>query len=99
MAHQGSGKTALSAYSTKVITDHFSKKGVNTRFFFIVDRLDLMTQATTEFVNRGFVVTSVSNKIEFAKELRKPLDEDNDGIGTICVVNIHKLMEESKCCG
>ena len=93
---QGSGKTALSAYSTKVITDHFSKKGVNTRFFFIVDRLDLMTQATTEFVNRGFVVTSVSNKIEFAKELRKPLDEDNDGIGTICVVNIHKLMEESK---
>jgi len=93
---QGSGKTALSAYSTKVIIDHFSKKGVNVRFFFIVDRLDLMTQATTEFVNRGFVVTSVSNKIEFAKELRKPLDEDNDGIGTICVVNIHKLMEESK---
>lgn len=93
---QGSGKTALSAYSTRVITDYYAKKNVNTRFFFIVDRLDLMTQATTEFVNRGFVVTSVSNKTEFAKELKKPLDEDNDGIGTICVVNIHKLMEESK---
>lgn len=93
---QGSGKTALSAYSIKVITDHFAKKNVNARFFFIVDRLDLMTQATTEFVNRGFVVTSVSSKNDFAKELKKPLDEDNDGVGTICVVNIHKLMEESK---
>jgi len=93
---QGSGKTALSAYSIKVITDYFAKKNVNTRFFFIVDRLDLMTQATTEFSNRGFVVTSVSSKTEFAKELKKPLDEDNDGIGTICIVNIHKLMEESK---
>ncbi|WP_025725537.1 type I restriction endonuclease [Acholeplasma granularum] len=93
---QGSGKTALSAYSLKVITDYFAKKNVNTRFFFVVDRLDLMTQATTEFTNRGFTVTSVSSKTEFAKELKKPLDEDNDGIGTICVVNIHKLMEESK---
>ena len=90
---QGSGKTALSAYSLKVITDYFAKKNVNTRFFFIVDRLDLMTQATTEFTNRGFVVTNVSSKAEFAKELKKPLDEDNDGIGTICIVNIHKLME------
>ncbi|MGI6759017.1 MAG: DEAD/DEAH box helicase family protein [Bacilli bacterium] len=93
---QGSGKTALSAYSIKVISDYFAKKNVNTRFFFIVDRLDLMTQATTEFTNRGFTVTNVSSKTEFAKELKKPLDEDNDGIGTICVVNIHKLMEESK---
>ncbi len=72
------------------------QKNVNTRFFYIVDRLDLMTQATTEFTNRGFVVTNVSSKAEFAKELKKPLDEDNDGIGTICIVNIHKLMEESK---
>lgn len=93
---QGSGKTALSAYSLKVITDFFAKKNVNTRFFFIVDRLDLMTQSTTEFTNRGFTVTNVSSKTEFAKELKKPLDEDNDGIGTICIVNIHKLMEESK---
>jgi type I restriction enzyme, R subunit len=93
---QGSGKTALSAYSTRVIADYYAKKNVNTRFFFVVDRLDLLNQATAEFVNRDFVVTDVSNKHAFAKELRKPLDEDNDGIGTICVVNIHKLMEESK---
>lgn len=93
---QGSGKTALSAFAIPIITDYFAKKKVNTRFFFVVDRLDLMTQATTEFSNREFVVTNVSNKKEFAKELKKPLDEDNDGIGTICIVNIHKLMDESK---
>jgi type I restriction enzyme R subunit len=93
---QGSGKTALAAYSVPIIADYFAKKNVNTRFFFVVDRLDLMTQATTEFSNRDFVVTNVSSRNEFAKELKKPLDEDNNGIGTICVVNIHKLMEESK---
>ena len=68
---QGSGKTALSAYSNRVIKDYFAKKNVNTRFFFIVDRLDLMMQATTEFTNRGFSVTNVSNKLEFARELKK----------------------------
>lgn len=93
---QGSGKTALSAYSNRVITDYFAKKNVNTRFFFVVDRLDLMVQATTEFRNRGFNVTNVTSKIEFAKELKKPLDDKNEGIGTICVVNVQKLMEESK---
>lgn len=93
---QGSGKTALSAYANRVITDYFAKKNVNTRFFFVVDRLDLMKQATIEFVNRGFNVTKVNSKIEFARELKKPLDESNDGIGTICVINVQKLMEESK---
>lgn len=93
---QGSGKTALSAYANRIISDYFAKKNVNTRFFFIVDRLDLMVQASTEFTNRGFTIKNVSNKTEFAYELKKPLDEDNDGIGTICVVNIQKLMEESK---
>lgn len=93
---QGSGKTALSAYSNRIIKDYFAKKGINTRFFFVVDRLDLMRQATTEFSNRGFTVINVSNKTEFAKELKKPLDSKNDGIGTICIVNVQKLMEESK---
>ena len=93
---QGSGKTALSAYANRVIRDFFAKKNVNTKFFFIVDRLDLMKQATTEFSNRGFNVINVSSKEEFARELKKPLNSSNDGVGTICIVNIQKLMEESK---
>lgn len=93
---QGSGKTALSAFSVPIISDYYAKKKVNARFFFIVDRLDLMIQASMEFANREFTVINVADKNEFAKELKKPLDEDNDGTGTICVVNIHKIMEESK---
>lgn len=93
---QGSGKTALAAFSNRVIKDFFARKKVNTRFFFVVDRLDLLRQAKTEFENRGFSVISVDNKIDFAKELKKPLDGKNEGIGTICVVNVQKLMEESK---
>lgn len=93
---QGSGKTALSAYSIRIIKDYFAKKSINSRFFFVVDRLDLMRQATIEFTNRGFTVTNVSTKIEFAKELKKPLDDKNEGVGTICIVNVQKLMEESK---
>lgn len=93
---QGSGKTALSAYANRVIRDYFAKKNVNTKFYFIVDRLDLMKQATTEFSNRGFNVINVSSKHEFARELKKPLNSSNDGVGTICIVNIQKLMEESK---
>lgn len=93
---QGSGKTALSAFSIRPIVDYFSKKKVNARFFFIVDRLDLLRQATDEFKARDFNVINVSDKDKFARELKKPLDDKNDGIGTICVVNVQKLMEESK---
>lgn len=90
---QGSGKTALSAFSCPIISDYFAKKKINARFFFIVDRLDLMRQATNEFTNRGFNVINVSSKKEFDNELNKTLNDKNDGIGTICIVNIHKISE------
>ena len=58
---QGSGKTALAAFSNRVIKDYFGhKKVVNTRFFFVVDRLDLLRQAKTEFENRGFYLSSLN---------------------------------------
>lgn len=58
---QGSGKTALAAFSNRVIKDYFGhKKVVNTRFFFVVDRMDLLRQAKTEFENRGFYLSSLN---------------------------------------
>ena len=41
---QGSGKTAIAAFSNRVIREYYSKKDISTRFFFVVDRLDLLTQ-------------------------------------------------------
>ncbi|MEZ4692298.1 MAG: DEAD/DEAH box helicase family protein [Ignavibacteria bacterium] len=43
---QGSGKTALAFYNVHYLTDYFQKKGIVPKFYFIVDRIDLMIQAS-----------------------------------------------------
>lgn len=93
---QGSGKTALAAYSCKVIEDYYSKQDINTRFYFVVDRLDLLTQAKREFTKRGFDVITCDNRLDFQEELNKPLStiRSADSIGEICVVNIHKFIDD-----
>ena len=50
---QGSGKTALSYYLTYILNDFYSKQNKVAKFYFIVDRLDLLEQATQEFEARG----------------------------------------------
>lgn len=92
---QGSGKTALSAFSNRILHDYYAKKGINLKMFFIVDRLDLLTQASNEFASRYFNVINCNSKSSFAKELNKPLAATKEGtIGTICVVNIQKFMDD-----
>ena len=98
---QGSGKTAIAAFSNRVIREYYSKKDISTRFFFVVDRLDLLTQASIEFTNRGLNTVNCENKTAFSKELNKPLSTDvgSKAIGEICVVNIQKFegkMPEAK---
>lgn len=98
---QGSGKTGLAAFSNKVVRDYYSKKNINARFFFVVDRLDLLTQASYEFKSRGLNVINCNNKAEFTRELNKPLSTNIDinSIGEMCVVNIQKFegsMPEAK---
>lgn len=93
---QGSGKTALAAFSNRVIKDYFAKQGINTRFFFVVDRLDLLTQASNEFAIRGFNAINVSNKDGFEKELTRVISKNTDmkSLGDFTVVNIHKFGED-----
>ena len=98
---QGSGKTAIAAFSNRIIRDYYSKKDISTRFFFVVDRLDLLTQASIEFTNRGLNTVNCENKTSFSKELNKALSTDvgSKAIGEICVVNIQKFegkMPEAK---
>ena len=90
---QGSGKTALAGFCTRVIKDYFAKKNIAARFFFIVDRLDLLKQASDEFAIRNIKVTNCDGKEAFTKELNKPLSKNvgQNTNGEICVVNIHKL--------
>ena len=93
---QGSGKTALAYFNVKYLTSYFQKKGIIPKFYFIVDRLDLMNQASTEFSNRGLVVNTVDSKKDFIGDIKKQGAIHNlSGKREITVVNIHKFGEES----
>jgi len=94
---QGSGKTALSFYNVKYLTDYYSSKRIVPQFFFIVDRLDLMIQAQREFSYRGLKVNSVQTKDDFAKIICSGLTTQNrEGKPEITVVNIQKFSNDSK---
>ena len=92
---QGSGKTALAYYNVKYLTDYFQKKQIIPKFYFIVDRLDLLTQAKREFTSRGLVVHTVDSKEKFARAIKSTTAIHNaSGRREITVVNIHKFQDD-----
>ncbi len=92
---QGSGKTALAYYSVRYLTEYFRKKGIIPKFYFIVDRLDLLTQAGREFRARDLVVNNINSKEDFAKEIKSTSAiQNNSGKTEITVVNIHKFKDD-----
>ena len=93
---QGSGKTALAFYNVHNLTNYFRYKNIVPKFYFIVDRLDLMEQASKEFISRGLKVHLINSKEELLSEFRKDSTPKNlDGRKEITVVNIQKFKEES----
>jgi len=92
---QGSGKTALAFYNVKSLTDYYRGKGVIPKFYFIVDRLDLLTQAAREFRSRGLMVHEVDSREEFAQDIKSTQAIHNDsGQLEITVVNIQKFQDD-----
>ena len=59
---QGSGKTALAYYNVRFLTDYFQRRQVIPKFYFIVDRLDLLIQAHREFTSRGLTVHTIDSQ-------------------------------------
>ncbi|GAA9918063.1 hypothetical protein VN0835_03760 [Helicobacter pylori] len=91
---QGSGKTALTYHLTKLIRDFFSQSNLNkkTKFYFIVDRLDLLEQAKNEFLKRGLQVHEAENKEDLNQKLKSSsVFENPQGNDEIIVVNIQKF--------
>ncbi|WP_025452162.1 DEAD/DEAH box helicase family protein [Helicobacter pylori] len=91
---QGSGKTALTYHLTKLIRDFFSQSNLNkkTKFYFIVDRLDLLEQAKNEFSKRGLCVHETENKEDLSQKLKNSnVFEGPQGNDEIIVVNIQKF--------
>lgn len=93
---QGSGKTALAFYNVHYLTDVFHRKSIVPKFYFIVDRLDLMIQASSEFTSRGLKVNTVNSRDDLVKHFRSQQAIHNlEGQREITVVNIQKFKEDS----
>ncbi len=89
---QGSGKTALTYHLTKLIKDFFNPLGKKTKFYFIVDRLDLLEQAKNEFLKRGLQAHEAENKEDLSQKLKSSsVFENHQGNDEIIVVNIQKF--------
>jgi type I restriction enzyme R subunit len=92
---QGSGKTALAFYNVKHLTKYFQKQKKIVKFYFIVDRLDLLTQASREFRARGLSVQNIDSRDDFVKDIKSNKAINNDlGKSEITVVNIQKFKDD-----
>lgn len=94
---QGSGKTALSYFAVKILTDYFAKRDTVARFYFIVDRIALMEQAMREFSARGLKVFTAQSRKELMADFANNVTmQSNDGQAEITVVNIQKFDEQTE---
>jgi type I restriction enzyme R subunit len=87
---QGSGKTALAYYCVRYLTDYFSPKHIVPKFYFIVDRLDLLKQAKREFEKRDLKVSTVNSKDDLIKDFKQNTTKEG-----ITVINIQKFNEDT----
>lgn len=77
------------------MTDYFQQQSVIPKFYFIVDRLDLLIQAHREFTSRGLVVHTVNSRDEFAKDIKSTgVIHNLSGEPEITVVNIQKFKDD-----
>ncbi|MDD4959059.1 MAG: type I restriction endonuclease, partial [Gallionella sp.] len=92
---QGSGKTALAYYNTRFLTDYFQRRGIVPKFYFIVDRIDLLTQASREFEARGLTVHTIDSREAFARDIKaNQATHNHAGKAEITVVNIQKFKDD-----
>ncbi|MBD5411882.1 MAG: type I restriction endonuclease subunit R [Treponema sp.] len=94
---QGSGKTALSYYLSYILSDYFACNNKVAKFYFIVDRLDLLEQASQEFEARGLIVKTANSRAELMEQFRtNQAQEGNSGQQEITVVNIQRFAEDKE---
>lgn len=92
---QGSGKTALSYHLTHVLGDYYAQRNKVAKFYFVVDRLDLLEQATQEFEARGLEVKTANTREELMAQFRtNQAQEGNSGNAEITVVNIQRFAQD-----
>ena len=85
----------MAYYNVRYLKDYYQSQGIIAKFYFVVDRLDLLTQAADEFRARGLFVEEVNSKEDFVNNIRTTGTTNNTGLDTITVLNIQKFSEES----
>ena len=94
---QGSGKTALSYYLTYILNDFYAKQNKVAKFYFIVDRLDLLEQTKQEFEARGLLVATANTRTELMEQFRQnQAQQGASGQAEITVVNIQRFAEDKE---
>ena len=94
---QGSGKTALSYYLTYILNDFYAKQNKVAKFYFIVDRLDLLEQAKQAFEARGLLVATANTRTELMEQFRQnQAQQGASGQAEITVVNIQRFAEDKE---
>ena len=94
---QGSGKTALAFYLSYILRDYFARENKVAKFYFIVDRLDLLEQATQEFEARGLVVSTANTRKELMEQFRtNQAQQGASGQAEITVVNIQRFEKDNE---
>ncbi len=92
---QGTGKTALAYFNVRFLTDYFQQRGIIPKFYFIVDRIDLLIQARRELSSRGLMVYTIDTRDDFAKDIKATRAiHNNTGKPEITVVNIQKFQDD-----
>lgn len=92
---QGSGKTALAFFNVKHLTHYYQKKNIIPKFYFIVDRIDLLVQAAKEFTARGLVVHKIDSREAFSRDIKSTeVIHNSSGKPEITVVNIQKFKDD-----
>ena len=92
---QGSGKTALAYYNVRFLTHYFQQQNIIPKFYFIVDRLDLLTQAQREFTSRGLIVHIINSRETFSQDIKATrVLHNHSGKPEITVVNIQKFKDD-----
>ena len=89
---QGSGKTALAYYSLKYLLNYFQAQNKISKYYFVVDRIDLVDQANEEFRSRGLSVHNIDSRKNFAKDIKSNSAIHNTiGNDEITVINIQRF--------
>lgn len=97
---QGSGKTALAYFMSNILRDYYQRKNIITKFYFVVDRLDLSIQASSEFSSRGLNIAPINSREDFSNNIKssvivESISDTGSYKGTMNVVNIQKFTEDS----